>query len=498
MNELEKKKKRHLFPIRVKTVLMIVAFGLALAEVAMVFFTLTSSNNNKSIYKSIATDLAQTVASAIDKEKTKNITEQAKAIYESYDGQMNRSKEGTEEFEIYLAKFDAIKATQDYKDIQKFLYDLKVANHDTDGIYLGYTDLVRKQNLYVAYDTENEVYPVGMVDDLYEEDYPIIDDPMIGFVASIYETEVGGEYLCTAGSPVLDSEGNIICYALVDISMATVRSKQANSIVRLFIYLVASVLLLSLIGIFVVHFTLVKPVKAIEKVTKSYDVNNPEKTHEIFSKLEVKVNDEFSDLAESLRIMENDINTKINELIQTNEALVASRQVASEMTELANKDGLTGVRNKIAYDSQCHELNKQIANKENIEFAIVMIDLNYLKNINDEYGHDNGDSALIKLCNIVCTIFAHSSVFRVGGDEFVVILKGRDYKRAEELVHEFNTKIDGLRADDELLPAEKVSAAIGYSKYDKNKDTCVEDVFKRADKAMYQRKRIMKTEDKDN
>ena len=277
--------------------------------------------------------------------------------------------------------------------------------------------------------------------------------------------------------------------------MTTVRDFQASRIVRLFIYLVSTVIVLCVVGILVINYMLIKPVKTLQNAAKTYDVNDPDKTHEVFSQLKVNVNDEFSDLADAMKEMENDIHDKIVELTQTNKALMETRQVANEMTELANKDGLTGVRNKIAYDRQCEELNRQIASKDNLQFGIAMIDLNYLKNINDDFGHDSGDSALIKLCNIICTIFAHSPVFRIGGDEFVVITKGYDYINADKLIKEFNAKIEGLHEDNELLPAEKVSAAIGYSKYNKKVDKCVDDVFKRADKVMYERKREMKERD---
>ena len=232
--------------------------------------------------------------------------------------------------------------------------------------------------------------------------------------------------------------------------------------------------------------------KTLHKATKEYDINNPEKTHAVFSNLKVGVHDEITDLADSMVKMERDINDKIYELTRLYKELAESQEMTEKMTELANKDALTGVRNKIAYDKHVEELNAAIQNKEPVKFAIAMVDLNYLKNINDDFGHDSGDIALIRLTNLICTIFAHSPVFRVGGDEFIIIFKGKDYDNADKLIKEFNSKIDEFGEDEELSLAEKVSAAIGYSKYNPKKDTCVDDVFKRADKAMYERKHEMK------
>ena len=123
-----------------------------------------------------------------------------------------------------------------------------------------------------------------------------------------------------------------------------------------------------------------------------------------------------------------------------------------------------------------------------------MIDLNFLKFINDTFGHEQGNLAIIGLTKLVCKIFAHSPVFRIGGDEFAVILKNDDYKNIKALEKTFNDRINELAADDALLPWEKISAALGYALFDPEKDKSTDDVFKRADQNMYERKKAMKAE----
>ena len=65
------------------------------------------------------------------------------------------------------------------------------------------------------------------------------------------------------------------------------------------------------------------------------------------------------------------------------------------------------------------------------------------------------------------------------------------------LINDFNKRLEALQRDDTLQPWEQISAAIGYAKFDKTVDKTVEDVFKKADKAMYDRKVAMKAERKD-
>ena len=195
-------------------------------------------------------------------------------------------------------------------------------------------------------------------------------------------------------------------------------------------------------------------------------------------------NDEIGDM--SIRL-----NDMVARLKQTLTKLKDTEEQADAMVELASRDSLTGIRNKTAYDKYI-ESNRETFLSGDEGFGFVMIDLNYLKKTNDTYGHDKGNISIIKLCKTVCEIFDHSPVFRIGGDEFIVVLKGRDYGNIEKLMRTFHERTAGFEKDASLQPWEKVSAAIGYALYDKEIDNGIEDVFKRADEAMYECKTSMR------
>lgn len=161
------------------------------------------------------------------------------------------------------------------------------------------------------------------------------------------------------------------------------------------------------------------------------------------------------------------------------------------MSKLATRDSLTGIRNKTAFDEQKHVL-EQDRSLEDFKFGFAMIDLNNLKLINDNYGHDKGDIAIMDLSRIVCKIFAHSPVFRIGGDEFVVVLKDRDYRNIDDLVAQFKEELEDLSSNKRLEPWKRISAAIGYALYDKENDKNTSSVLSRADQEMYKCKRAMK------
>ncbi len=130
--------------------------------------------------------------------------------------------------------------------------------------------------------------------------------------------------------------------------------------------------------------------------------------------------------------------------------------------------------------------------KEPLEFAIAMVDLNDLKKINDTYGHEKGNKAIISLSKILCDMFQHSKVYRIGGDEFAAILLGEDYRNRDALVEKFCSLFERMRADENLQTWERISAAIGMAVYDPEEDSRVNDVFRRADVLMYENKKRMK------
>ena len=203
---------------------------------------------------------------------------------------------------------------------------------------------------------------------------------------------------------------------------------------------------------------------------------------------EVTNQDEISVIMGKFAAMIYELETYMQNLTKTQIDLKSTRQQAIELNELAIKDSLTGIRNKTGYDKEVQKLEWEMADGLK-EFGVAMIDLNFLKRINDTYGHDKGNIAIVTLCRIVCKIFEHSPVFRIGGDEFVVILRDQDLKNIDNLIEEFNRQLKEIQENPDLEYWEKTSAAIGYAIFDPNLDSAYDNVFKRADAEMYKAKK---------
>ena len=157
---------------------------------------------------------------------------------------------------------------------------------------------------------------------------------------------------------------------------------------------------------------------------------------------------------------------------------------------LAYRDSLTGLGNTNSYWAWINDFDKEIETKE-IDFGVLVFDINYLKETNDRYGHDVGNKLIVSAARVISDIFKRSPVFRIGGDEFLVILQNRDLDEKDALLKIFDEEClnKSVDTDKESIP---VSIAKGFARYDSGKDTNFMDVFNRADDAMYENKRKIK------
>ena len=158
----------------------------------------------------------------------------------------------------------------------------------------------------------------------------------------------------------------------------------------------------------------------------------------------------------------------------------------SDLSDLAYADALTSLRNKGAFDICTRTLQAKLDEGEPTEFAVCIFDCNNLKRINDRFGHDKGNIYLKVSADIICQVFDHSPVFRVGGDEFAALLTGGDYQKRDALMHLFAARCAATVGAAEVW--ERVDVAHGMAVYDKAEDETVSDVVRRADKLMYENK----------
>ena len=184
-----------------------------------------------------------------------------------------------------------------------------------------------------------------------------------------------------------------------------------------------------------------------------------------------------------LEAEKEDYRNKLEELISKEKL---QKQELGSTRKLAYTDALTGIKNKRAFTEVQEELENKIASGNLSQLGIIVCDLNGLKNINDTQGHEAGDIYIKDAAKIICNVFKHSPVFRIGGDEFVVLLSGEDYGNRDALLNNFDKMMY------ENILKKEVVISTGLDIYIPEKADTFQIVFERADKKMYARKKLLK------
>lgn len=157
---------------------------------------------------------------------------------------------------------------------------------------------------------------------------------------------------------------------------------------------------------------------------------------------------------------------------------------------LVKKDVLTGLYNRTAYDMKVGELQEKLQSKKDSSFALLMIDLNDLKYINDHYGHTEGDRYICNCCTMLGSIFP-CDIYRIGGDEFAIFLTGKMFEQWEFLYDLIKQAV--ANANLSLTPnADEPSIAVGLAVHIKGSDETIDDLLRRADAEMYTNKLAIK------
>ena len=378
------------------------------------------------------------------------------------------------------------RAAPDYEEVERALYRIRASNSDI--IYV-YVYKIMEDGCHVVFDldtTDVEASQPGEIEEFDDEFKKYLDDLLAG--RPIPPIPSDGKYglLLSIYKPVYNHQGQCVCYAAIDFSINELSNYGKIFITKVIALFSGMLIFILALALTFIENNIILPVNTMACCARNFAYDSEaarEQNIERIKNLEIKTNDEIENLyaaflkttSDSMHYFEN---------------LKRSKIQLAVMDELAHKDALTGLKNKAAYNEDTAKLDANIA-EGHAAFAIIMIDVNYLKRVNDTYGHERGNEYLINAAKLACTIFGEELVYRIGGDEFVVILDGDKLARCEQDVAAIRAVIEKLRADTKLEPWEKVSAAIGVSYYTSG-DKTAEEVFKRADADMYRNKLAMK------
>lgn len=181
------------------------------------------------------------------------------------------------------------------------------------------------------------------------------------------------------------------------------------------------------------------------------------------------------------------IGTQLGRVVERERARKAADERAEAMRSQSIRDELTGLYNRRGFLELARQ-QLRLAQREERPALLFFVDLNGMKLINDELGHDEGDHALIDTADVLREIFRTSDVVaRLGGDEFVALMLDADVSQVEVFAARIRRELAARNALG--TRRYRLSASVGASPYDADRGQTIESLLAHADTVMYQQKR---------
>ena len=169
-------------------------------------------------------------------------------------------------------------------------------------------------------------------------------------------------------------------------------------------------------------------------------------------------------------------------------SFIENKILIRELDRLANTDGLTQAYNRAFFDNEFKNCSENVRKYEELQFSVVVLDLNGLKRVNDDFGHAEGDRLIIKAARVLQTLSRKSDlVCRFGGDEFVVLCRSTNFEQCQVLVDRIREKESQTNL--EFVDAKKKSHSIdlrfSVGIASTSEGIAPEELIKLADERMY-------------
>lgn len=414
--------------------LMDAAFGAILAT--------HSINKMRVIIQSKITELSATAANLLNGDDIKSLT------YADYENETPKYKESYDILKAFKTSAIDAKAALAYIYCMVKLDDgtivFSVDPSDDPAEFLSGDDVIITDGLTKAFNGET------------------------AFDTESYVDRWGDLY--SAYSPIFGSDNTVKAIVGVDVWASWYKQELSSSAIAIGVFTLVTMLLGAGIT-FIVTNKLRKRVAILEEEMNDLEGDVKELIKEISDPKYVSIKQDNNEQGLA----------RIREQIKLTSAEIKNYIVYTR--KQAFTDALTSLGNRNAYFELVHSLDEKILNKEDINFGVLLFDINGLKEINDTFGHVFGDKAITLSGTFIKEAFGQETSFRIGGDELVAICFDMSEKDIKDKLNEIGNKIKNN--NNEHPESFHLTVSYGYAFYDKDKDKKYNDVFKKADQDMY-------------
>lgn len=192
----------------------------------------------------------------------------------------------------------------------------------------------------------------------------------------------------------------------------------------------------------------------------------------------------------SMAVLMKDQSGKPIKVVGTIQDITERKKKEEQILYLSYHDQLTGLYNRRFYEEEL----KRLDTKRNYPLTLIMVDVDFLKSVNDKFGHETGDKLLKRVAEILKAACRSDDIIaRIGGDEFVILLPKTDFQEAKQIIERIQT----LSSIEKI---ENINISISFGFKTKNAESeDIRDIFKSAEDHMYKYKRskILQVENKE-
>jgi diguanylate cyclase (GGDEF)-like protein len=178
--------------------------------------------------------------------------------------------------------------------------------------------------------------------------------------------------------------------------------------------------------------------------------------------------------------------TDVTQLVRAIQYAVERHRTLTELKRLSLVDDLTGLLNRRGFLSMASQ-HMKIAERANRELLLFFADLDGLKQINDTFGHQEGDQALLDIASILKETFRSSDLIaRLGGDEFTILAIDAPKNNANIILTRLKENLNRQNTEDSRY---QLSLSVGMARFDPQNAIDLDRLLAQADKALYEQKR---------
>ncbi len=303
------------FPLKLKSVLIIIVLSAVLCTVSILMSAIRFSTTNEEMFKNQASDISRTASFTIDGDAMKIIRDRVVEVFKSIpeDEVVLSDDWGSEEFDAQLEKFAFIMDMPEFRKVHEQLSKTQTADISTlASIYTTdyFFDYSRPFALYLVDAAEEDPCVPGVVDSAIEADWEHARKHE-GMMPYITNYSAYG-WLVTATSPVYDSNGEYVGVVCVDLDMSEIKAKESQFIFELAIILVIITAIICVITLIIIDFAVIRPINKLSDVAVDYIGESENKKK--FADVKIRSSDEIGNLSGAMVKMENDIETYIDDI----------------------------------------------------------------------------------------------------------------------------------------------------------------------------------------